>query len=149
MTVIAWDGKTLAADKMSCSVGYAYTVTKVHRLADGSIAAFTGSGDHAMALLAWLNGLRLPADYPKTQETNDTSALVIEPTGRVLSYGATPHPQTIEGRYHALGHGRDFALAAMHLGYSAEFAVRLACELDVYCGKGVDTLTLDPDGPAC
>lgn len=143
MTVIAWDGKTLAADKMSSSVGYAYTVTKVYRLSDGSIAAFTGGGDHAMALLAWLNGLRLPADYPKAQETNDTSALVIAPTGRVLSYGATPHPQTIEGRYYAAGHGRDFALAAMHLGYSAEIAVKIACELDIYCGKGVDTLTLE------
>ena len=67
MTVVAWDGRTLAADKMSCSDGYGYTVTKVHRLRDGSIVAFSGDGDNAMALLAWLDAARNPATYPDAQ----------------------------------------------------------------------------------
>lgn len=140
MTVIAWDGKTLAADKMSCSVGYGYTVTKVHRLADGSIAALAGDGDGAMALLHWLNSERDPDKYPPAQKDNDTSGLVVQRSGVVWSYGKTPYPQRIECSLYAMGHGRDFALAAMHCGRSAREAVELTCKLDVYCGKGVDTL---------
>jgi hypothetical protein len=143
MTCIAWDGKTLAADKMSCAAGYGYTVTKIHRLRDGSIAGFSGDGDGAMALLAWLNAARNPAAYPEQQKDNDTSAVVFQSDGSAWSYGKTPYPQRIECAFYAMGHGRDFALAAMHCGLSARAAVELACRLDVFCGNGVDTLTLE------
>lgn len=142
MTCIAWDGKTLAADKMACSVGYGNTVTKVYRLKSGGIAGFAGDGDGAMALLAWLESSRDAAAYPPGQKDNDTSALVIAPGGAVLSYGKTPFPQRIECQRYAMGHGRDFALAAMHLGKSAREAVEVACALDVFCGNGIDTLEL-------
>lgn len=142
MTVIAWDGKTLAADKMACAAGYGYTVTKVHRLRDGAIVAFSGDGDGAMALLAWLNAAQNPVAYPEQQKDNDTSALVVKPDGSVWSYGKTPYPQRIECKSYAMGHGRDFALAAMHLGKSAKEAVEVACALDVYCGNGVDALDI-------
>lgn len=144
MTVIAWDGRTLAADKMSCSVGFGYVVTKLHRLHDGSLAAFAGDGDHAMALLAWLNSKRDITEYPPAQKDNDTSAFVVTPDGRCWSYGKTPFPQQIEDRFYAMGHGRDFALAAMHLGKSAREAVEVACALDVFCGNGVDVMELVP-----
>lgn len=142
MTVIAWDGKTLAADKMACAQGYGYTVTKVRRLRDGRLAAFCGDGDSAMELLAWLEGSLNPATYPESQKTNDTSAVVIQPDGTVLSYGKTAFPQVIEDRIYAMGHGRDYALAAMHCGKTAREAVELVCRLDVYCGNGIDTLEL-------
>lgn len=127
---------------MSCSVGYGYTVTKVYRLRDGGLAALSGDGDHAMALLAWLNSHRSPADYPAAQKDNDTSAFVVDPGGTAWSYGKTPHPQRIECRFYAMGHGRDFALAAMHCGKTAAEAVELACRLDVYCGNGIDVLEI-------
>lgn len=142
MTIIAWDGKTLAADKMACAAGYGITVTKVHRLRDGGIAAFAGDGDFAMALLAWLNAAQNPAAYPPEQKDNDTSAFVVRVDGSCVSYGKTPYPQFIEDRFYAMGHGRDFALAAMHCGKNAREAVELACRLDVFCGNGIDTLDL-------
>lgn len=144
MTVICWDGRTLAADKMACSAGYGYTVTKIHRLKSGALVAFSGDGDSSMTLLAWLDGGRDVAAYPPAQKDNDTSALLIEPDGSVLSYGKTPHPQRIECARYAQGHGRDFALAAMHLGKTAREAVEVACALDVFCGNGIDTLELEP-----
>ena len=42
-----------------------------------------------------------------------------------------------------MGHGRDFTLAAMHLGHDARTAVEVACALDAFCGCGIDTLTLE------
>jgi ATP-dependent protease HslVU (ClpYQ) peptidase subunit len=142
MTVIAWDGKTLAAEKMSCSAGYGYTVTKVHRLKDGSIAAFSGDGDGAMALLHWLNGDRAESAYPAAQKDNDTSAFVVRPDRVAVSFGKTPHPQVMEDRFYAMGHGRDYALAALYCGKSAREAVELTCKLDVFCGNGIDSLDL-------
>lgn len=147
MTVIAWDGKTLAADKMACECGHGRTVTKIHRLSDGSLVAFSGDGDGAMALLAWLKGVRNPDNYPTAQKDNDTGAFLVRPDGRCETYGKTPFPQVIEDRCFAMGHGRDFALAAMHLGRSAREAVELACRLDVYCGNGIDVLTLESIQP--
>lgn len=143
MTVIAWDGKTLAGDKMSCSIGYGYKVTKIHRLKDGSICGFSGDGDHAIALLAWLNGDRDHAAFPSAQKDNDTCAFVVRPDGTRYSIGKTPHPNPSEDQFYAMGHGRDFAIAAMHLGLTAREAVEVACRLDVFCGNGIDTLTLD------
>lgn len=46
MTVICWDGKTLAADKRATSVGLARTVTKVQRHGD-VLLAMTGDWDVA------------------------------------------------------------------------------------------------------
>lgn len=143
MTVIAWDGTTLAADKQATAVGYGYTVTKLHRLRDGGLVAFAGDGDGAMALLAWLNTARNPTEYPEDQKTNDVSAFVVQPGRKTVSYGKSAYPQHIEDPVYAMGHGRDFALAALHCGKSAREAVDLACKLDVYCGNGIDTLTLE------
>lgn len=42
---------------------------------------------------------------------------------------------------HAIGTGRDYARAAMHLGRNAVEAVQVAILFDENCGNGVDTLT--------
>ena len=86
---------------------------------------------------------RNPASYPEAQKDNDTSAFVVKPDGTAWSYGKTPHPQRIECRFYAMGHGRDLALAAMHLGHDARTAVEVACALDAFCGCGIDTMTLE------
>ena len=43
--------------------------------------------------------------------------------------------------YHAIGAGSDFALAALHLGHSAEKAVETAIELSIACEGPVNVLT--------
>ena len=43
-------------------------------------------------------------------------------------------------KYHAIGAGMDFALAALHLGHSAKEACEIACELSVFCEKPVKVL---------
>ena len=42
--------------------------------------------------------------------------------------------------YHAVGAGMNFALAALHLGHSAEKAVETAIELSIYCEGPVQVL---------
>jgi len=143
MTVIAWDGKTLAADKRGTVAGMAYPVTKIYR-ARGHLVAFSGNAGHAAELLAWfeLNGPH--AAYPKRPEDEDAAGmLVIDPKGRVLMYSPLSSlPVLIEAPFFARGAGRDYAMAAMHLGKSAREAVEIACVYDINCGNGVDVFTL-------
>lgn len=150
MTVIAWDGKTLAADKAATNVGYRRTVTKVYKYWCAKamkfhLVAFSGNGDQAMELLEWFRNGRDPATYPKFQEDTEgcTDCVFIDHHGTCWSYGKTAYPQKWEDKFNATGHGRDFALAAMHLGLDARQAVEVACALDNTCGNGVDAVTLD------
>lgn len=143
MTCIAWDGKTLAADKRATNAGVAYAVTKIHRLPDG-LVAFSGDGAHASELLNWFFGARNPETYPRRDEDTGAGALQISQRGQIFLYSpACAFPERIESTIFARGSGRDFALAAMHLGKTAREAVEVACAFDVYCGNGIDTLTLE------
>lgn len=142
MTVIAWDGKTLAADRAATNCGFKNTVCKVHRVPDG-IVAFSGDGDAAMTLLEWFKAGRING-YPAAQ-TGDVraSAFFVGNDGRLLVYDKGAHPTPYLQPFAAMGSGRDYALAAMHLGRDAKAAVEVACALDSDCGNGIDTLTLD------
>ena len=143
MTVIAWDGKTLAADKQSTICGYAGTTTKVHRVPEG-LVAFSGGGSHAAELLRWFQAGRPEGAFPKSTEELGAGSTFITKDGQVLlcSYHG-PFPEVVEDKFFARGCGRDYALAAMHLGHDARTAVEVACALDVNCGMGIDTLELE------
>lgn len=145
MTVIAWDGKTLAADKRTNFGGLHATTTKVHRLPDGRLVGCAGNTAQISEMVHWLgagaDSEKMPAIQRDAKEC--VSALVIEPGGRVLQYENTPHPIVIENPAWAIGSGRDFAMAAMWLGQDARHAVIVACQLDCTCGNGVDELALE------
>lgn len=146
MTVIAWDGKTLAADKRA-GTGAPRTVTKIRRARNGNLVGLTGTAHGDAELLAWYEEGADAAKFPAPQRVDDTASqlLVIElGTARVLHYCLTPFPAIFEDAQFACGSGRDFALAAMHLGQTAFQAVVLTCELCAECGNGIDTLELAP-----
>jgi len=143
MTVIAWDGKVLAADKQGTNFGCAYAVTKIHRV-PGGLVAFSGSGSHAAALLKWFEAGRQVGAYPLGTEENGAGSMFITSDRKIFIYAYNgPHPEVIEEKFFARGAGRDYALAAMHLGKSAREAVEVACFFDTSCGKGIDALELE------
>lgn len=146
MTVIAYKDGVLAADKAATWAGYRNTVTKIHRV-PGGLVALCGDGDCALELLQWFRDGRVIADWPKAQRDKDDrgSAVFIDSDGRCLTYDKTPYPQHNEQPFYSIGSGRDYALAAMHLGHDARRAVEVACALDINCGNGIDTLTLNKE----
>ena len=142
MTIIAWDGKTLAADKAASNCGYLRTVTKIYRVPSG-LVGFAGDGCRALALLQWFREGCDPAKYPAFQASDDAVVcLHIGLDGRSYAYASTPFPMPYEDKFDAIGSGRDYALAAMFLGHSAIEAVEVAIALDNSCGNGIDTLEL-------
>jgi ATP-dependent protease HslVU (ClpYQ) peptidase subunit len=144
MTAVARDGKTLAADKRTSFGGLHAVTTKVHRLPDGRLLGCAGNAAQISEMVHWFATGAGPEKLPAIQldPKECVSVLVIRPGGFVLHYESTAYPIQLENRIWAIGSGRDFAMAAMHLGKDARQAVMLACELDSTCGNGVDTLEL-------
>ena len=66
MTVIAWDGKTLAADRRACLGNTHRTIHKLHRMTD-CLCASAGESDAAQELIAWFEAGRDPAAFPPSQ----------------------------------------------------------------------------------
>lgn len=146
MTVIAWDGKTLAADKRMTSYGCAATVNKIARAKNGELLAISGNASVGLSLINWFEAGRDKSSYPNNLSGDGDSLanlLVVYPEGTVMRYESTPFPIQVIEPFCAMGSGRDYALAAMYLGHDARKAVAVACEFDTGCGNGMDVLTLE------
>ena len=145
MSVIAWDGHTLAADKRASFGNLIRTTTKIFRCRDGGLLAYAGDASFGEQVRAWYEAGAVAADFPPSQRDKDDWAgmLVILRDRRIARYERTPYPVFYEDETFAIGCGRDFALAAMHLGKTAREAVEVAIALDSGCGNGIDALTLD------
>lgn len=149
MTVIAWDGKTMAADKRTNWGGLGSITVKIHRVYraqsdDYVLAGCAGNTAQIAELLYWLSAGAKPETFPAAQRDlkECVSMLMVLPDGTLCQYENTAFPIPILDKQWAIGSGRDFALAAMHLGRTAAEAVGVACHFDSYCGNGIDTLEL-------
>lgn len=142
MTVIAWDGETLAGDKrmsMGCHVN---TVTKIFAAGEYLIG-FTGSAKHMGPFRAWLESGAKPDTFPQCPADDQIHALAVRRDHTVWKFEGTAYPVQVEDRQASAGSGRDYARAAMHLGKSAREAVEIACLFDENCGNGVDVLRFE------
>lgn len=138
MTTIAWDGKTLAGDTRSTAGGFAYQTTKVFKLPDGRLYGACGAAEEGEAVLQWLV---LGGDKPQVK---DFCAILIE-DGKCFRLEDKLIKFQVDSPFHAIGSGRDYAMAAMHYGKNAREAVELACVYDVYTGIPITSVSLDDD----
>ena len=145
MTIIAWDGIQLAADKRATIGTLIRTTTKIFRVDDNTLAAYAGEASAGEELLAWFQDGHNPTAFPASQRDKDsyTSLLIVNRDGTLHKYESTPYPSKFPPQQFAMGSGRDFAMAAMHCGKTSSQAVLITSEFDNGCGNGVDTLTFD------
>jgi len=142
MTVIAWDGKTLAADRQGTSGNLIRKVTKIDRMGN-NLVAFAGDLVYGHMLMHWMRGGGEPADWPKQPGEENWCALTVVTRVCILHYCGVHIPAVFPlGVHFADGVGRDFALGAMAAGADARRAVEIASELDTSCGGGVDAYEL-------
>lgn len=135
MTVVAWDGKTLAVDR-KCS-GSKTTTTKKLFEHNGERIAICGNLSTAMALLSWYVSGKDPDTF-KWADNEETLLIVVDKEGDVLCFLDEPVPFILTSPFEAWGSGGDVARAAMYLGHDAIKAVEVACALDDGCGNGID-----------
>jgi hypothetical protein len=159
MTCIAWDGRVLAADRQATLEGIKREVCKLQDLqavgttdnefpAGRIFVTATGDRECGLDLARWVVGGEDPARWPAYQKNDSFNTLIVvrldrkfQPT--LYMYEAQPYRQllSIDAPF-AWGIDGRLALAAMAAGASAGDAVRVACDLSIYSGLGVDTLAV-------
>lgn len=145
MTVIAWDGKTLAADRRSVVNGTIRSVTKISRHPSRrELMAISGSLVDGLEVQNWYVSGGAPDSFPATcRQADNFARLIVISADGVRCYEGAPIPIKFDDKRNAFGSGCDFAMAAMHMGCDAKQAVEVACALSSECGDGIDTLTLE------
>lgn len=139
MSVVVWDGKTMAADKRACVGELAVQVAKAWRVRDGVVLAVTGDAGPGQMLVDWWVSGADPAKWPAVQATDNWTRLIVwEPGQRPYSYEQHPAKLHFEHPFMAWGSGRDYALGALAMGATARQAVEIASRFNIYCGNGVD-----------
>jgi len=143
MTVIVWDGVTLAADKQANYGGMRRTVTKIFKT-DHGLVGCAGEISFGLSMVDWINSGMIKDQYPVHQKDKDDWQTVILVTNdkRILMFERTPHPIEYFDKFTAIGSGREYATASLHCGKSARESVEIACLFDTDCGCGIDEITL-------
>lgn len=148
MTTIAWDGRTLAGDTLTVSSCMrSRCERKVFRIVtDAEDVVLLGvSGDEgiAMQVVEWVRRGAREGDRPKLEKDSFTGILVTNDAAFRLD--STLYLLKLMTPFHAVGMGRDYAMAAMHLGNSAREAVELAAVYDIYTGGEIIEVTFEQE----
>lgn len=142
MTTIAFDGRTLAADKGSWSGGLHQPVKKVHRITapDGRrfLVAMAGDPVFATLCLAWMRGeIDNPGACLEENKSSDVM-VVIDEKHRVWRLSSRLVYVPYEGQLHAHGAGQEIALGALMAGADAVKAIRITAQISDFAARGVD-----------
>lgn len=143
MTVIAFKGKAVAADRLAVQGGgIGRSVTKIERFGN-SVLAITGSWDIGAELREWFKSGASPGDFPDKARDGAATLIVFDRDAYcVKTFNSGPYPMLMAFAPCAFGSGRDYAEAAMYLGCDAVKAVEVASHFQTDCGLGVDTIEL-------
>lgn len=144
MTVIAWDGKTLAGDRMMVLESRRVPYTKVHRVETPNgrrlLVGVAGTIAETVDVLAWIR-----AGEPDARPAvKNVSILIVDEALKVwqLQEEALARIEVALPKW-AVGCGGDYAMAAMECGAVAAEAIAIASKFDYRCGMGVDTVSFE------
>lgn len=150
MTTVAFDGVTMAADTLATDVwgGKEKTLDKIWQ----NKYLLIGCAGESGQMSRWLMNLTIDTDIddliqsgyaPYNKDSNDPHLMVVDR----LSLGIYRHHGGAFMRSHhkffAIGSGRDYALAAMHLGKNSREAVEVAIHFDNNTGGEVIEFGVD------
>lgn len=143
MTIIVWDGKSLAADRQGTRGDLRVLFPKIKKTTNvvgkSAILAHSGSASHTLPLFNWWEAGAEPSVYPEFQKDEETGSVLVVASGDTcVTYTTTPYPMQVLDTYGAWGSGRDFAYGALAMGADAKTAVEIAILLCPSCGMGYE-----------
>lgn len=143
MTTIAWDGTSLAGDKLIVNSGLKVYSTKIYRIKNMLIGT-SGTISSGKEMIHWLSNEEKIENFPPSQLDEDSWAptLVIR-NRKIFVYERSPFPYEVEDKFFAIGSGRDFSLASMYLGKSAKESIEIASKFDVNTSYETDVLLFE------
>lgn len=147
MTVIAWDGKTLASDRRGTCGDHARPVKKIFKIWGNKMVGISGNLSVGQEMLEWYKRGAKVEEYPSSNRSFEDGCTLIVITHehigktRVDIYESSPYPSEIFDLPVGFGSGGAAASCAMEHGATAEEAVRTVSKYLPSCGNGVDVLT--------
>lgn len=145
MTVVAWDGTAIAADRQATyGGGTATSVTKLYRLDNGEVVSWCGEMQNCLGAHNWYCAGADPSEWVnyRLNEENSISLIVLSEDGLYV-FDNGPYPRKIEDLFAAFGSGHEFAMGALAMGATAKEAVEIASRFDTGCGLGVDVMRFE------
>lgn len=141
MTVYAWDGHHVAADKQATMGGARLGITKIRRIGD-KIVVGAGSLSGLIIMFNWIENGEDFEQWPESQKDSDNSAymLVVPANDKPYRYESLPARIPIEDPFFAGGDGGQFAWGALAAGATAKEAVEIAVKYAEGCGVGIDVM---------
>lgn len=147
MSVVVWDGKTLAADRQVSDGSMVRTTTKIRQITTGKFKGYligaVGATATANLMMDWFEaGAKpefFPYEYAKSAEMG-ASLIVITQKKEIWRFDHLPVPIIMEDDEYATGSGRDFAYGAMSMGADAAKACEVACTHSTECGVAIDVI---------
>ena len=141
MSVIAWDGITVAADRQVTSEMLICEARKLF-LVKGYAVGFVGTLAPGMLLLEWFKRGAKKEEWDQEMQSSEVgSSLIVVGKKKVWEISEYPYFCNVHDSAWAWGAGREVALGAMAAGADALEAVEAAIRLNVCCGVGVDSFS--------
>jgi ATP-dependent protease HslVU (ClpYQ) peptidase subunit len=157
MTTFAFKDGYVAVDTSAVSGNWKepFPCKKYRVLPNGAVIVFCGVLAEGWGFADWLEdcaelanehiasgkALTEPLALPEQPKLEETTVVVFGPDGSVTVFEAGSSFQH-EGAYGAWGSGSSVAYAALMMGKSAEEAVSLAAELDIFTSKPVNVIKI-------
>ena len=147
MTTVAYDGRSMAADKQmnTGNMKHPHAGSKIQRgTYRGEPALYGGSGTTVFlsAVIDWLIAGESAEHKPDLPGPDDTFTVVVATAAGVFEYIDSLRPIFLGDIPWAIGSGAEYAFGAMDAGACAKRAVEIACGRDCSSGMGIDVLTL-------
>ena len=144
MTVIVWDGHTLATDRQATDGTHKWEASKawyMHTPIYGlCIVSGHGNVHDIIRRREWIRGGSDPATY--TIDTKyGAEMIVVNKDGLYVYHPASSTPD-LRTKPCAFGYGADYAYGALAMGANAEQAVQAANKYSLHCGNGVECFSL-------
>lgn len=149
MTIVAYRDGVLASDSRvtveSTDAGTRCfnSVQKLFRK-DSSIIATVGESSPGIVFVRWYGSARRRPKVLLDPEL-DWTCLVLDKEG-LWEWDSSMEPELVAEPFYAIGAGTKAALGAMHMGASAEEAVRITCLIDPFCGGPIQVMRLEASG---
>jgi len=154
MTIICWDGKTLAADKRRMHGGTISTGKKIYAFkkytGEVELMGVAGDASDARELLTWYldGGSRQTFPHRCRESVEGAFLLVVSREGGqtvVKQFSSGPQPCVFEQEQVALGCADCAAYVAMACGKTAIETVELVSRFNNGVGNGCDALTFESE----
>jgi hypothetical protein len=144
MSVVAWDGNILAADRMGVNGNLKILLPKIKILKNKDVVAWVGDYPCGLMLADWYESGAKKENWPEFKDDQFATLIVLKTKEKTLeTYTDYPIAEPVYDKLMAWGSGRDFALTAMYLYKTAPMAVNIAARFDSSCGNGVECYDID------